>query len=534
MRLQFAFGANPKKRGKKKVAKRVKRKQNKRVSKKRGLMAKRKKAKHKKRGHHAKKRSHKKHGKRKKVTVRGLRSERDSIAKKLKSKRKAKKLSGKIKKSLKKKLSSLRKQIKKKTGRNPYYKWTAKDATGRVLQRNEFPDSLEMDKKLKRKFSARLGKIKKAEAKSGQTDVAARSKIAGEMAEIRRQWKEDLKGQNKDIEAYKATAGVTVEGHAYEKRKKKKKKKKAAKKTTASRKPKKKKKAKNYTRGGKRYIQHAHPLTTRHLKKGAKGSVKLTKKKKGRTYKGTIRVGGKKGAKLSITMSPKKKGYIAKIKVNPRRRKNPMANILETVSEPIAGITGVSVASVGSAILGGALIPAVNMAIPAAARIPVVGPFVSQGVGMINSVLGPQAASSLIPLLAGAGMIKFSQNEIVHQAGMGMVVAGIVGLTTSIVQKGLQATGLMSGVLYTPRLSGINYTPDMRGINYTPNMGIMPQLGVMPQLGNRADFGSADYGGGGGYTPSRSDFGADFSEDSEAEHWGTEEDMLTSQMGGLV
>ena len=119
-----------------------------------------------------------------------------------------------------------------------------------------------------------------------------------------------------------------------------------------------------------------------------------------------------------------------------------------------------------------------------------------------------------------------------------MVVAGVIGMSTALVQALIRRAGFMSGVIYTPRLSGINYTPNMSGINYTPNMGIMPQMGIIPQLGSRADFGAADYGGGGGYTQahnfSSADFGADFSSDSEAEHWGSEEDLLTSQMSGSL
>lgn len=192
---------------------------------------------------------------------------------------------------------------------------------------------------------------------------------------------------------------------------------------------------------------------------------------------------------------------------------------------------GLKTGEITGLVLGGALVPVVNTYLP---RIPGMSTVVST----INQYAGPQAAGSVVPILVGAGLNLGSDyasgdtRRYMEMAGRGMVTAGLIGLTVSLVQKAMGMMSPMAGINFTPSMRGINYTPTMRGINYTPRMGIMPQLG------SRADFGSADYGGGGGYTEahnrSSADFGADMSSDSIAEHWGSEEDMLTSQMSGSM
>ncbi|NJM09356.1 MAG: hypothetical protein HC883_00190 [Bdellovibrionaceae bacterium] len=83
----------------------------------------------------------------------------------------------------------------------------------------------------------------------------------------------------------------------------------------------------------------------------------------------------------------------------------------------------------------------------------------------------------------------------------------------------------LSGINYTPGLRGmgivptlgdVRYTPRLNGmgdVRYTPNRG----MGIVPTLSG-ADFGAADYGGGGGSPEARTssaDFGAWQSTDSE-------------------
>lgn len=252
-----------------------------------------------------------------------------------------------------------------------------------------------------------------------------------------------------------------------------------------------------------RMISHKHASSTRHIKRGT--SFKF--KSKSRRGKRSISISGR-------------------VKVNPYR-----SNPMKQVSAQMKKALGLDAAELGSLALGGALVPIVNAGI---GKIPGMSAVVSK----INSVAGAQATGSIIPILVGAllnlGADKASgqAKQYMQMAGEGLAAAGVIGLVMGLSQK-----------YVTPALglSGINFTPGMRGVNFTPNMGIMPQLngvnftpnmGIMPQL-NGVDFGSANYGGGGGSKEARtqrSDFGANWSEDSEAEGLEDQENSYSSSM----
>jgi hypothetical protein len=86
----------------------------------------------------------------------------------------------------------------------------------------------------------------------------------------------------------------------------------------------------------------------------------------------------------------------------------------------------------------------------------------------------------------------------------------------------------MAGINYTPHMGIMPMLNGMGGINYTPHMGIMPQLNGVQRSG---DFGyTGDYGGNAGYKPSRADFGADWSQDSEIDQNQTDDDNHSSAM----
>lgn len=275
------------------------------------------------------------------------------------------------------------------------------------------------------------------------------------------------------------------------------------------------KRRKSRRRRRARMITHRHSANTRHIKKGTSFRFKAKSKR----------------GKRSITVS-------GRVKVNPHRR-NPMKQL----SAQSKKYLGLDAAELTSLAVGGALVPIVNAGI---GKIP----GMSTVVAKINEFVGPQAVGSVVPLLTGVALnavaehaYKGKGSEYIKMAGEGLAAAGVIGLIMSMSQKyitpalGLSGMGIMpmlNGVNYTPSMRGVNYTPSMRGVNYTPEMrgmGIMPQLNGM---GEGPDFGSADYGGGGGYTQahkfSRADFGANFSEDSEAEGLEDQDNSYSSSM----
>lgn len=503
MRLQFAFGANPrKKRTKKKVVKRSRKNKNKKVVKTlRGNMAKKK----------VKRKAKKKVVRRKKAkTIKQLPAALDKALSVSKQKRKSKAQRAKAKKTYK----ALYKRIKKKSGRNPY-----------VLNITKGDLNIKTKVRTKKEFDAYDNALYEADKKAAQGDYTKLNQAVGQRRQRQNDYLKELQNLRKQARRY-SKEGAEIE-YYYEAPKGSKAQKPESEESASKKaKAKKAKAKKTFTKGGKRYTAHTHLSTTRHVKKGATASVSLTKKKKARTFKGKGRF-GKKGAKFSVTVTPKKKGFLAKLKFNPFRR-NAMAIGVSAISDVVEQYTGISAGDAGGFVIGGALVPTTNMIL---ARI---APGI---VAQVNSIAGPLGAGVIVPGIVGAGMYTLGEGQIA-KAGRGMVVASLVMASVSVAQAYLprliSMLPGMSGVLFTPRMSGINYTPAMSGINYTPDR----QMGIMPQLGAGPDFGSADYGGGGGYTQahkmSRADFGADWSQDSEAEHWGTEEDMLSSQMSGSM
>lgn len=507
MKLQFAFGANPRK---KKVAKRRKRKENKRVNKKlkRGSMARRKK------------RKMKKYSKVSKKLIRKLRSKRNAAAKKMKRK----KSSRRVKASARKKYAKLYRRIKKLTGKNPISYVASRD--GRKIGSDKIETRKEIEKRLKKKYGIQLA------ASKAKGDYDKTNQLMSKMKDEYEAYGIERAKFLKDIKEFKASgANIKIKGSEADSMAKKKKSGGRKKKKSGGRKSAKKAAAKKTTkkssrrRKKRRYpkmVSHRHAKSTRHIKKGSRAGFKLKKKKRSSSFVGSGKF-GRKGPKFTVRARKTKRGISGSVKINPRRR-NPMAITIENA-------LGLKTGEITGLVLGGALVPVVNTYLP---RIPGMATVVST----INQYAGPQAAGSIVPILVGAGLnigseyVSGDSRKYMEMAGRGMVTAGLIGLTVSLVQKGMGMVAGMSGVNFTPSMRGINYTPSMRGVNYTPRMG------VVPQLGSRADFGAADYGGGGGYTEShnrsRADFGADSSADSQADHWGSEDDMLSSQMSGSM
>ncbi len=259
-----------------------------------------------------------------------------------------------------------------------------------------------------------------------------------------------------------------------------------------------------------RMVTHRHAKSTRHFKKGSSLTFKTkVKRRKGRP-----------GATIT-----------GRVKFNPFRR-NPM----KQVSAQMKKALGLDAAELTSLALGGAMVPIVNAGI---SKIPGAGAIVSK----INSFVGPQAAGSVIPILVGA-IINIAADKASgqakdygHKIGEGLVAAGVLGLAMGISQKYIAPALGLSGVRYTPNMRGMGILPQLSGmgdVRFTPNMRGMGDIRYTPSMSGGADFGAADYGGGGGYTEahkrSRADFGANFSEDSEAEGLEDQDNSYSSSM----
>lgn len=168
---------------------------------------------------------------------------------------------------------------------------------------------------------------------------------------------------------------------------------------------------------------------------------------------------------------------------------------------------------------------------------------------MIANAVGPQNAGAVIPILGGIVFNAIAEVDAVRRQGMvhdalraigeGMSAAGVIGLSMGISQQqilprigpvlGLSGmpygmNGIPEGMGIYPQLSGVEYFP-MSGVEYFPMSGIN-----YTPAGDAANFGSANYGGNVGYHQSPSDFGADWSQDSIADHFNSEDDELSSAM----
>lgn len=247
---------------------------------------------------------------------------------------------------------------------------------------------------------------------------------------------------------------------------------------------------------------------TRRKKAGKKVSKKKSRKKvvrrkKAKKAKKVSARRHKRGRKKAKKVHHKRRHHKrAKMKLNPRRRhhkkhkksifgRNPMAKF-DSVSKTYLGV---STAELTALAAGGALVPVVNGAVKK---------FMPAAVTTINSVFGPQAAGSVLPILVGAGLNALAEHALpsgqakqyTKLAGEGLASAGIVGLMMSLSQRYVAPAMGLGAVIYSPDFRGINYTP-MHGINYTPMSGY-PQLGdgyTESHKFSKADFGrGADFG----------------------------------------
>lgn len=259
------------------------------------------------------------------------------------------------------------------------------------------------------------------------------------------------------------------------------------------------KKSRKSRRRAKLYT-HRHGLSMRHLKKGTRIKFKGSKGK------------GKK--KVSISGS---------FKINPYKR-NPFMKLDAQTKKYM----NMEVKEIGALAVGGMLVPVVNGAL---AKVPGVNTFAA----MINQYLGPQAAGSVIPVLAGVALnaaaehlVTGKNGEYLKLAGEGLAAAGIIGLSMGVSQQYIAPSLGMSGINFTPRsLAGINYTPrSMSGINYTPK-----SLGAPTVSQSSADFGrfmntarGADFGRG-------PDFGKSL--DYDVDEMTSDDDIDDDGMGSM-
>lgn len=444
---------------------------------------------------------------------------------------KTKRVAKTIKKSKGFAVAKARKKVVKKARKNPMHFVARKK--GKIIGRGRnIPTPGELGKESKEYFKAlrqyesykgtdkKKAKLRKALVKAKKKHSSTADLIAQEKKTAKRyvedgadvkfystegkpmaKRKKSRKKSHKKV-AKKSHKKVSKKKHSKKRHSKRRVKKHVAKKVHAK-KVHTKKRRKHRSKRRAKMVTHSHSASTRHLKKGTRLRVKASGKS------------GKKRVSLAGIL-----------KVNPFKG-NPMKNI----SKLTKTYAGMEMAELGSIALGGALVPVINSAL-------VKVPGVSTVVAKINEYVGPQAAGSALPILAGLALnaagehlIKGDSKKYAHMLGEGLVAAGVIGLSMSLSQKYLAPALGLAGVNYTP-MSGINYSP-MNGVNYTP-MGIVPQMGVVPQLAG-PDFGHVDYGRGGyqeDHRFSSSDFGG-MSMDASGDDMLTEDDILDDSMGGL-
>lgn len=467
-----------------------------------------------------------------KKSVRKSKKSKKKVAKSHKKPKTMKVAKKSIKKSKVKVMAKARKKLAKKSRKNPMHYVARKK--GKIIGRGRnIPTPSEQGKETKEFFKAqrKYNEYRGTDAKKKKLRnalVKAKKKASAREALIEQEKKTAKRylEDGADVKFYstegksmakrkksrkKHSKKVAKKSHAKKTRKKSHSKKRRTKKVHAKRRHIKKhhakkhhaKKVRRHKKRRAKVITHSHSSSTRHFKKGSVLKGKVVGKR------------GKKKVSLSI-----------KAKVNPFRR-NPMKDI----SKLTKTYAGMELMELGSLALGGALVPVINSAL-------VKVPGVSTVVSKINEYVGPQAAGSALPILAGIALnaagehlIKGDGKKYAHMVGEGLVAAGFIGLAMSLSQQYLAPALGLSGVNYVP-MSGVNYSP-MSGVNYSP-MGIMPQMGITPQLAG-PDFGHVDYGRGGyqeDHRFSNADFGG-MSMDSSADDMLTEDDILDDSMGGL-
>ncbi|NJM09357.1 MAG: hypothetical protein HC883_00195 [Bdellovibrionaceae bacterium] len=144
-------------------------------------------------------------------------------------------------------------------------------------------------------------------------------------------------------------------------------------------------------------IAHKHAKTTRHIKKGSTAKVSARKRKG--SYKISTHFGkGKKRVKLTGRLRASKTGLKGTFKINPFRR-NPLKNIAAQTKKYL----GLDAAELTSLALGGALVPVTNG---------LVGKFAPKVASTISQYVGPQAAGSVLPILAGIALNAVAEHGV--------------------------------------------------------------------------------------------------------------------------
>lgn len=479
---------------------------------------------------------------RKKKKSKGSKKRRKSVAKRHKSK-KTKSVKSKLRKAVK---HMAAKRRKKK--RNPEGARISRD--GRRIGTEYSPLNEREARAAEGQFIGLMKKYKNLplgnERAAVMKEMAALKRKLGRRAsflKILERYKESgAKITTYDLQK-KAKGEKVAKKKKKSKKAKKASKKKSSKKKTTKRKSTKKKSTKRKStkrkgtkrkgskkRGQKRrrskMITHRHAKTTRHIRKGTRAKVSARKRKG--SYKIKTHFGrGKKKVKMTGRLRQGKKGSLrGSFKINPFRR-NPMDQIKRFTGLDNREIQLLAIGAAAAPISSAAMkyIPGINIVTAQVARfVPV------------------QYQSAVMNLLLGAAMNVGSEyvpaggaKKTMAMVGEGLAAASIIGLVAGGVSDLLKMTGF-AGINYTPAMRGMGIVPQLNGVNYTPNgMRGMGAVEYTPRnMGSRADFGSADYGGGGGYTEahnrSRADFGANFSEDSEAEGLEDQDNSYSSSM----
>lgn len=273
-------------------------------------------------------------------------------------------------------------------------------------------------------------------------------------------------------------------------------------------------------------------------KRTRKSKAKRTRKSKAKRVR---RSKSRKSAKRAkrrgvkvVRVGKKKSGGRRRTKLsNPFRSMKMKKLIPAGLDKGMKAYLGHSGTEVVGLAIGGASVPFFNRAL---------AKFLPGVASTISNAVGPQNAGAVIPILGGiifnciaeVGAVKKQKglHDTLRVIGDGMSAAGVIGLAMGVSQQQILPrigpviglAGMPYGMGIYPQLNGVEYFP-MSGVEYFPMSGVN-----YTPAGGDANFGAANYGGDAGYHQSPADFGADWSQDSIAEHWGTEDDELSSAM----
>jgi hypothetical protein len=399
--------------------------------------------------------------------------------------------------------------IPHKSGKKKVTKAVAKSKKPSKLSQVTKNKSSTADKILGKYLTPKSSKPKKkSKKKAVRKAIPVVSKRVAKVSPPKRRKIKKVKISAKQKTSARVSSKSKGKGSEVAKKKKSKSKKKASPKSKPKARRIKRRKAKGGGGGGtkkppsrpakkrtkKRYVRlpYAPQMNSTRKRRKKKGRKKLARRKK-RSYLSSKGSRGLRAPGFGKTFRVKyraKKGRRAgyartKLRTNKRLYRNPIGG---SMALSISNVLGISQQEALGLVGGGLVYGAANSLL---AKTPVV----SQVHAQLLKV--PVIGASLPTLVLGALLIKFAKNDLMRQAGAGLVGASIVGI-------GVSASQMIPGL--KPSMAGVDFT--MNGVDFTLGDA---QLGAADGRDD-ADFGQVNTSipeGLQGFENNPADFGED-------------------------